>query len=416
VGESAPRRRFGKWTIGALVGAVLYAVLSSDALWHLLRYGNLPWLRHLLSAVMSGLASAFQFGVIALVGTLAVKWTFSRPSRVLLADWAVDARMRRWATVLPAALWLVYRAFNAPHFLADAWDTFLLTNVLRWFGQAIGIAVASRFALKRFADTRPENVGPRETQPDEIVFSAVADTTATRAAVATMALGALAMSAYVAGIRTTTDPGVFGAVLAYVCATIAAAAVFRRASRIAVGLDGVLVSGAGRKRFIPWSSIDDVRVEGIAIVVAKGRRVLVRLQPHGDDAERKDALAARFREAFLAAERAKGEAGHVQATHAAQDERLADSLRGATDYRSAAVTREQLWNVVEGPAAEPRTREVAAEALTHGLDAEERVRLRVAADKCADPTVKASLVRLLAEEEAQGDEEDEASTRRRAAT
>jgi hypothetical protein len=243
-----------------------------------------------------------------------------------------------------------------------------------------------------------------------MVFSAVAVTPTTRGLVAAMAVLPVAMVAWLVNAQNVSDIGAFAAVLAYATVALGGSALFHRASRIAVGLDGVLVTGAGRRRFLPWAAIGHVRVDGISIVIeaANRARELARLQPHGEDAARRDALARRFRDMQEAARMARSEAAHVHAAHAvraidAGDERLADAMRGATSYRDAAVTREQLWRVEEGPAANPAERALAAEALAHGLDRTERARLRVATDHCADPEARASLEALL-DEEARHDE------------
>jgi antitoxin (DNA-binding transcriptional repressor) of toxin-antitoxin stability system len=397
------RRKFGVWELSGLfaIGFVLWRLLDSYRVWRSIWNGPL-WVRAIFNDLMSGSLWFLQLGVLGLLGTAAVSALLSRPARAQLADWASDARVRGWATWLPAAAWLAFRIVNAPHFLPEYWQWYAATTGVTMVLQALAFAGAARLILRRLVDTRPENVALREAHADEIIFSAVADSPATRAAVASVAAYALAMCVYVAQTRPS-DGRVFAAILIFTGATIGATALFRRASRIAVGLDGVLVSGAGRRKFVAWSAIDEVRVDGATIVVTKGGRVVVRLQPHGDDAERKDALAARFREALEAAKQAKTETGHVHAAHAVGDARLTHSLRGAADYRMPAVTRDQLWSVVEGPAAEPTMRALAAQALAARPEDGDRTRMRVAADKCADPVAKASLVRLLAEQEAEAE-------------
>jgi hypothetical protein len=105
-----------------------------------------------------------------------------------------------------------------------------------------------------------------------------------------------------------------------------------------------------------------------------------------------------------AAERTKNDAAHVHAMHAvsakeAGDDRFLAASRGASHYRQAAVPREQLWDVVEGAAADPSERVLAAEALKTGeLDVDERKRLRVAAEHCAEPKVRIALEQLLDDE------------------
>ena len=51
-----------------------------------------------------------------------------------------------------------------------------------------------------------------------------------------------------------------GALLAYLAVAVGGAIFFVRASRIAVGLDGIYISGSARARFVPYSEIDRVEL------------------------------------------------------------------------------------------------------------------------------------------------------------
>jgi hypothetical protein len=70
-------------------------------------------------------------------------------------------------------------------------------------------------------------------------------------------------------------------------------------------------------------------------------------------------------------------------------------------YREAALSREQLWRLVEGPITDAATRTAAAEALASALDRADRVRLRLAASHCTDPRVRIALGLLAREDDAQ---------------
>ncbi len=74
-----------------------------------------------------------------------------------------------------------------------------------------------------------------------------------------------------------------------------------------------------------------------------------------------------------------------------------DALRVVADYRSSAVPDDTLWRIVEDANAAAPTRAGAAVALAHGLDAEARQRLRVAAQACAAPRLRVAF-ELVAEE------------------
>ena len=75
------------------------------------------------------------------------------------------------------------------------------------------------------------------------------------------------------------------------------------------------------------------------------------------------------------------------------------AAEGGGDYRQPAVSREQLWSVLEGPAIDSAARNAAAEALAGSRDPAERARLRIAADRCAEPAVRTRMQELLEDED-----------------
>ncbi len=74
--------------------------------------------------------------------------------------------------------------------------------------------------------------------------------------------------------------------------------------------------------------------------------------------------------------------------------------RGATDYRQPAVSREQLWELVEGEATDQQARVAAAEALASAAAHDDRARLRIAAAHVADPKIRVALEDLADEDAA----------------
>ena len=139
---------------------------------------------------------------------------------------------------------------------------------------------------------------------DEIAFDAVAVTRETRAAVGGMAALSSRMVAWIASLPIEAlyhDAPVVAAALAYVAAALGGAALFRRASRIAVGLDGVLVTGTSRTRFFAYKDLDGARASGTDLLLLRGDRVALRLQLHGEDAARRDAVLERIRAAIAGA-------------------------------------------------------------------------------------------------------------------
>jgi hypothetical protein len=70
----------------------------------------------------------------------------------------------------------------------------------------------------------------------------------------------------------------------------------------------------------------------------------------------------------------------------------------ASGYRSPSISREQLWEVVEG-STDAATRATAAGALAAAFDDADRARLRVVASRCAEPRTRLALGALAAESE-----------------
>ena len=101
----------------------------------------------------------------------------------------------------------------------------------------------------------------------------------------------------------------------------------------------------------------------------------------------------------------------AQMVASSSKEALARVAHGGADYRMAAMTREQLWALVEGPEIEGSARKAAAAALAMSSDDGERTRLRVAAEHCAEPHVRIAL-----EEIARGEGDAGEAPLRRAAT
>ena len=84
----------------------------------------------------------------------------------------------------------------------------------------------------------------------------------------------------------------------------------------------------------------------------------------------------------------------AQLVASATAEHLTRVAAGGADYRAASLSREDLWALIEGPAVDAASRQAAAQALARTNDDSERVRLRVAAEHCADPSVRVALERL----------------------
>ena len=307
--------------------------------------------------------------------------------------WVAEHPTRTRALLaLPALAWA---AFVASFFHGAALE------LIPWVAVPGSIAAVGHFVLAR-AGLRgllaPTGAGvarvPLEVAGDAVTFDAVAVTLETRAAVAGMAALPVVLLSVLGSHAITSDAGALGAVTAYVAASIGGVLLFRRASRIAVGLDGVLVTGSSRTRYYAYRDLDEARVRGANLELLRGGRTVVCLQLHGQDAQRRDAVLARVRESIRRADEGKRDttAHYVVSASDAALGRVAD---GAGDYREAAISREQLWTVVEGPSLDGAARRAAARALVRSGHPDERARLRVAAERCAEPLVRVALEQLV---------------------
>jgi hypothetical protein len=241
---------------------------------------------------------------------------------------------------------------------------------------------------------------PPALERDEIVFSAMAVTQETRAAVALSAASAIA------AVCTVVALPALGVALALFPAALAAA--YYRASRIAVGIDGVLVRGTSRTRFFAYRDFDEVRIRFGDVVLVRAGRTVVRLQLHGEDAIRRDAIVTRIRGALarVAERRAHATEEFVESATPAQ---IARAVSGAVDFRLPPLSREALWEIVEGSTVDADARAAAAAALSRAFDAPDRARLRVAAAQCAEPRLRIALEAL---DEDRDDADDAATTQR----
>ena len=272
-----------------------------------------------------------------------------------------------------------------------------------WVLPAIGLPLIGRASLQRLLAPLADDAEPAAEAADGFLFSAVAVTPETRAAVGGLSVVSLAAAALLAAspLDVLGSPAVLAGLAAYVAAAVGATVAFQRTSRIALGFDGVLVTGTSRTRFFSYRELDDVEVaRGGDLVLQRHGRVVLRLQLHGEDVARSQGILDRLR-AGISGARDPGSGGARGLADAASQARLAWAARGDADYRTAGATREEVWELVEAPATDGPTRAAAATALAPGLDGAGRARLRVAAQTCAEPAARETLLRIAA-----GDEEE----------
>jgi hypothetical protein len=312
--------------------------------------------------------------------------------------------VRRWTAAHPRATRLILAVPAFAWALLGLWPgPWELENPGYWASSFVPMAVAAWavFAMARkgarelLAPTTGATEAPTrfEIGADEIVFDAVAVTRQSVAIVAVFSAIMLAVPAFIWTrpiLQLFTDKSIFYLVGAYVALAATGALGFRKASRVAVGVDGVHVRGTSRARFFAYRDVDSARTSGADLELVRGGRVVLRLQLHSEDAARRDAVLERITANIARAREGQG-ANAARIVAASSDADLARAADGAGDYRVATLTREQLWALVEGPEIETNARTAAAQALARSSDDAERVRLRVAAEHCAEPRARFAL-------------------------
>lgn len=318
-------------------------------------------------------------------------------------------RLVRALALLPALAFALPVAVFSVAFFGQLHDGTLGWWLEAWISTLVtgGVLTALAYAAGRagmravLAPTLANESAPRD--PRDIVFSAVAITTRTRAAVAALAAATVAMVGWT--LVAPSNVAFPWALAAYIAAAMSAPFALRRASRIAVGLDGVWVRDASRALFFAYRDLEGARARGADLeLVARGGGTALRLQMHGDDASRRDEVLARIEDA-IARSRTGDTRGPATLVQAMPTRHIVASAGGDARYRMPSISREQLWDLVESPASDASTRTAAAEALAIEIDDADRARLRVAAGQCAEPRVRVALAALADDEAA----EEEAS-------
>lgn len=175
-------------------------------------------------------------------------------------------------------------------------------------------------------------------------------------------------------------------------------------AKIVVGTDGFLVSWYGWKRFVPMTrvvSVDEHEQRAIALTLIDGKRLIwytgARLKnTTPTQIGHRDAVLLRMREA-LALARTRLGAGRVAETVGragrSYPEWLAalTELRDGAGYRTAAISRDELWRLLEDPAAADDARAGAAYLLRAGSAVDEIARLRDAAEATVSPRLRVVL-------------------------
>jgi hypothetical protein len=170
----------------------------------------------------------------------------------------------------------------------------------------------------------------------------------------------------------------------------------RRATSVTVGLDGVEIRCGRAVRFVPLAGAREVRIAEKAVEIERDDGELVEVVGRaGFSEERVRAVVLRVREAIEVQRRRAGAGAHAalargpRSVTAWREELRVLAARGG--YRAAAISREDLVEVLEDPTAPAERRVGAALALAGTDDDATRERLRIAADTCASPRLRVAL-------------------------
>lgn len=196
-------------------------------------------------------------------------------------------------------------------------------------------------------------------------------------------------------------------------------------SKITIGIDGVHARWLLHDRFFPVGAIERVSPvgdRGVRLDLASGDAPVLytsmrRKRTTEAQRQHRDAVLARIEQAIAAyrARAASPEAASQVARGARTLEAWSEALRGLGaargGYRDISLRRDDLLRVVEDPSVREDARAGAAWVLRRELDADERRRVRVAADVTASPELRAALDDALDTQEL-GDTRMEASLAR----
>jgi hypothetical protein len=405
-----PRFRPALLTLASLVALIGYIFLAET------QRSSIPgdWASALLA--LGFLASAVAAPVVYLVRILA-------RARLVVTGEDAFARLRQWAEDRPRGKRALLAAPTALA-LAVSFDEHFVSMFLPYLGLApersVGEGLAALLVLwvvpalaagllgrALLLGLLTPLTGEAAGEPAEgFTFSAVAVTPETRAAVGGLFAVTVAVIALYAGIeqRFVYSPAGALGLLAYVAVALGAAFVFQRASQIGIGFDGVLVRGSSRTRFFAYREIDAVEATRWGdVLLRQGGRVVLRLQLHGPDEGRHQAIADRIQVGIVRAQMIR-RGGAARLAEAMGRAPLVRAAQGVSSFRAPGVDREELWELVEAPGTRGDSRAAAAEALALGADAADRSRMRLAAARCADPRARTVLEHVAeAEDEAEAE-------------
>ena len=177
---------------------------------------------------------------------------------------------------------------------------------------------------------------------------------------------------------------------------------------VTVGTDGLAFRRGFREQFVPFTHLEDIRVDGLgARLVLRDRRRLLLPSIAGVSHARIEALKLRIREALALRDGAPTQALQQldRAGRSIPEWRasLAALARRGVDYRAAGLSAEDLEALLVSPDATPERRLAAAVALAASKHPAAPERIRIAAAQCASERLRVALEKV-----SEGDDDDAA--------
>lgn len=170
-----------------------------------------------------------------------------------------------------------------------------------------------------------------------------------------------------------------------------------RPTEVVVGTDGLSIRGAFRRRFIPYSAIEEAELSlssALTLKLRSGEHVAIR----AEDFRSRRALCDRIHEAMRANDSLSTDGlADLELleprglTLSAWREALRALVNRRGAYRRASISDDALLSVVTDPEAAPGMRVGAALALRMSGHEEAGAKIRVAAEACANEGMRAAL-------------------------
>lgn len=190
-------------------------------------------------------------------------------------------------------------------------------------------------------------------------------------------------------------------------------AIARLFATIEIGQEGIVIQlWLSAPRLIPAARIDSVQVTNadVRVLLRDGTALTLNTGPGrrgswamgADQEDEAHAISRRILDAVAACRTRSLEASiarrYLLSRGGRAPHRWLEEVRHRRDsfsnHRQAAVPAEELWSVLEDPYASPSERAGAAIALRDEVDGATRDRVRVAAEACVAPDLRAALVAL----------------------